>query len=158
MNHDEKYSSGDFGLGVAQIVITAATPMIEEPETSFPPVEEEKNELEEEKEEERIPEEEIPAEPEEDERIQQLRQARADSMDEIDETPADSAPFAISSSTGSDGDTTGPSTAENSISHVPPPIVTDMEPKQVVGGRASIPDELEPHQLARLQDLKESNA
>lgn len=31
-------------------------------------------------------------------------------------------------------------------------------PKQVVGGRASIPDELEPHQLAKLQDLKESNA
>ncbi|XP_053686877.1 protein nervous wreck [Sabethes cyaneus] len=31
-------------------------------------------------------------------------------------------------------------------------------PKQVVGGRASIPEELEPHQLARLQNLKESNA
>lgn len=31
-------------------------------------------------------------------------------------------------------------------------------PKQVVGGRASIPDELAPHQLARLQNLKESNA
>lgn len=31
-------------------------------------------------------------------------------------------------------------------------------PKQVVGGRASIPEELEPHQLKKLQDLKESNA
>jgi hypothetical protein len=31
-------------------------------------------------------------------------------------------------------------------------------PKQVVGGRASIPEELEPDQLARLQNLKESNA
>lgn len=31
-------------------------------------------------------------------------------------------------------------------------------PKQVVGGRASIPEELAPHQLARLQNLKESNA
>lgn len=31
-------------------------------------------------------------------------------------------------------------------------------PKMVVGGRASIPDELAPHQLARLQNLKESNA
>lgn len=30
-------------------------------------------------------------------------------------------------------------------------------PKQL-GGRASIPDELEPHQLERLQNLKESNA
>lgn len=63
--------------------------------------------------------------------------------------------FAVSSSTGSDGETTGPSTAENSVSQAPS---VDIEPKQVVGGRASIPDELEPHQLARLQDLKESNA
>lgn len=31
-------------------------------------------------------------------------------------------------------------------------------PKQVVGGRASIPEELDSHQLARLQNLKESNA
>lgn len=31
-------------------------------------------------------------------------------------------------------------------------------PPQVVGGRASIPEELEPDQLARLQNLKESNA
>lgn len=69
----------------------------------------------------------------------------------------DSTPFVVSSSTGSDGETTGPSTAENSVSHVAPPSDSG-EPKQVVGGRASIPDELEPHQLARLQDLKESNA
>lgn len=63
----------------------------------------------------------------------------------------------ISSSTGSDGETTGPSTAENSVSQAPP--AEDItEPKQVVGGRASIPDELEPHQLACLQNLKESNA
>ncbi|XP_044766404.1 protein nervous wreck isoform X3 [Coccinella septempunctata] len=161
-NNEAKYSSGDFGLGVAQIVITAATPMIEEPESAFPPVEEEEEEekgnVEEENAEEKLPEEETPPEPEEDDRSQPPKQSRVDSMDEIDETPADSAPFAISSSTGSDGDTTGPSTAENSISQVPPPLVTDVEPKQVVGGRASIPDELEPHQLARLQDLKESNA
>lgn len=31
-------------------------------------------------------------------------------------------------------------------------------PKQVVGGRASIPEELDSQQLARLQNLKESNA
>lgn len=35
----------------------------------------------------------------------------------------------------------------------------DIEaPKQVVGGRASIPEELDSNQLARLQNLKESNA
>lgn len=31
-------------------------------------------------------------------------------------------------------------------------------PKHVVGGRASIPEELDSNQLARLQNLKESNA
>ncbi|XP_073839991.1 FCH and double SH3 domains nervous wreck isoform X24 [Musca autumnalis] len=34
----------------------------------------------------------------------------------------------------------------------------DDAPKQVVGGRASIPEELDSNQLARLQNLKESNA
>lgn len=36
---------------------------------------------------------------------------------------------------------------------VQPPV-----PKHVVGGRASIPEELDSNQLARLQNLKESNA
>lgn len=72
-------------------------------------------------------------------------------LPEDESEPHDSAIHA-SSSTGSDGETTGPSTAENSVSHAPD------EPKLVVGGRASIPDELEPHQLACLQNLKESNA
>lgn len=79
----------------------------------------------------------------------------AEEKSAIDDQP-DSIQFPVSSSTEGDGETTGPSTAENSISNVPP--LEDSEPKQVVGGRASIPDELEPHQLARLQDLKESNA
>lgn len=77
----------------------------------------------------------------------------------VEEKPEDAlaeSTVAISSSTGSDGETTGPSTAENSVSQAPP--TDDVEPKQVVGGRASIPDELEPHQLACLQNLKESNA
>lgn len=85
--------------------------------------------------------------------------SHVDTIDEADEPADDHAPdtpFPASSSTGSDGETTGPSTAENSVSQAPPSV--DIEPKQVVGGRASIPDELEPHQLARLQDLKESNA
>lgn len=77
-----------------------------------------------------------------------------DIEDTIDDHPGESH-FVVSSSTGSDGETTGPSTAENSVSQAPS---VDIEPKQLVGGRASIPDELEPHQLARLQDLKESNA
>ncbi|XP_055603690.1 protein nervous wreck [Uranotaenia lowii] len=50
-------------------------------------------------------------------------------------------------------DAFGSSSSSNSQPEPEPEI-----PKQVVGGRASIPEELEPHQLARLQNLKESNA
>lgn len=80
----------------------------------------------------------------------------AEAPDEVEEPNDEGGPHLVaSSSTGSDGETTGPSTAENSISQGPP---VEYEPKQIVGGRASIPEELEPHQLARLKDLKESNA
>jgi hypothetical protein len=79
----------------------------------------------------------------------------AEVIDEPDD-PTDSAPFPISSSTGSEEDTyTGPSTAENSQSQ--PAEQPKTVPSNAVG-EDSIPDELEPHQLAQLQDLKESNA
>lgn len=39
-----------------------------------------------------------------------------------------------------------------------PPPQEDITTKQVVGGRASIPEELDSQQLERLQNLKESNA
>ncbi|KAL1502322.1 hypothetical protein ABEB36_007483 [Hypothenemus hampei] len=199
------------GLGVAQIVITAATPMMEEPEQPFPPPEEEKsneeivvmnhqNDVIEEETEEDIDSDE-PVQLEKTVKSEEHRYDSGDSkpsksplsrervkveepepiveevddvvpkqdtvlrrecdteVEEIDnpELAADSGSgqLVISSSTGSDGETTGPSTAENSVSQAPADPDT---PKQVVGGRASIPDELEPHQLARLQDLKESNA
>lgn len=48
-------------------------------------------------------------------------------------------------------------TADTSKSDNKKDSPSDM-PKQVVGGRASIPEELDSHQLARLQNLKESNA
>lgn len=85
-----------------------------------------------------------------------------------DDFPADSAPFPVSSSSGSEADSTsGPSTAENSQSLVTRDTdidsqSTDMpdivQEKVIVGGRASIPDELQPDQLEKLQNLKESNA
>lgn len=88
-----------------------------------------------------------------------------------DELPADSAPFPISSSSGSEAESTsGPSTNENSQSRgtvveVTEEVTEDMEEeeeimpgKMLVGGRASIPDELQPDQLEKLQTLKESNA
>ncbi|XP_050308619.1 protein nervous wreck isoform X3 [Anthonomus grandis grandis] len=180
----------DFGLGVAQIVITAATPMMEEPEKSFPPVEEENEEdLEAEDEdfnkhqsnndksetrgsgdiknpkalkEKKYDPDPIIEDPDEDVRKEHISSRNCDiEVEEIEEpepvADSGSGQFVVSSSTGSDGETTGPSTADNSVSQAPLPVDPDV-PKQIVGGRASIPDELEPHQLARLQDLKESNA
>jgi len=91
----------------------------------------------------------------------------AEEKSTIDELPVDSAPFPISSSSGSEGESTsGPSTNENSQSRGTVVEVTEdvMEEdeiapgKMLVGGRASIPDELQPDQLEKLQTLKESNA
>lgn len=56
---------------------------------------------------------------------------------------------------------TGPSTAENSQSHphpAPAPAAAPVVAPAVSKAEPGIPDELEPHQLARLQDLKESDA
>ncbi|XP_030766013.1 protein nervous wreck isoform X3 [Sitophilus oryzae] len=205
---DRTEGGDDFGLGVAQIVITAATPMMEEPEHPFPPpedeaspvvnhqndviVEEDEEAYEEEEEElagrnqgyqgavntkcngekrcERSKSDNVDSEPivEEPSEVSKKEDIVTNrdfdvEVEEIEEpeptADSGSGQFIVSSSTGSDGETTGPSTAENSVSHAPPPSSADPDtPKQVVGGRASIPDELEPHQLARLQDLKESNA
>ncbi|CAH1389617.1 unnamed protein product [Nezara viridula] len=130
---DSKDKTPEFGLSTCSVVITAATPMIEEAEKPFPPPEEEELEEVSETVEKEVAEEEPPS----------YSQATAPEREE-DDQPADSAPFPISSSTGSEEDTyTGPSTAENSHS--------DKR-------KSEIPDELEPHQLARLQDLKESDA
>ncbi|XP_060519940.1 protein nervous wreck isoform X3 [Cylas formicarius] len=172
IKEDQQPSDGgdDFGLGVAQIVITAATPMTEEPDHPFPPPDEDATVNHSEGGDDEPEIEEAVDDVEHDVvgrhgsvQITELKDTVNDVIPEEDEpTEADEEqpPLAVSSSTGSDGETTGPSTAENSVSHgPPPPPPTDVDPpKQVVGGRASIPDELEPHQLARLQDLKESNA
>lgn len=137
-----------FGLGVAQIVITAATPMVEEPEQPFPPP----------------PSEEEVKASQQTEEVDQTSVEEpslsedatvAEVMEEPDD-PTDSAPFPISSSTGSEEDTyTGPSTAENSQSQ---PTEQPETGASSAVCEDSIPDELEPHQLAQLQDLKESNA
>lgn len=141
-------------LGVAQIVITAATPVMEEPEQPFPPPPTE--------EEVKASEEVIASEDTEEVDQPSVEEPSlsedptvAEVIEEPDD-PTDSAPFPISSSTGSEEDTyTGPSTAENSQSQ------PAEHPKTVASnavGEDSIPDELQPHQLAQLQDLKESNA
>ncbi|KAJ2954009.1 hypothetical protein O0L34_g2222 [Tuta absoluta] len=117
------------GLGVG-IVITAATPMVEEPEQPFPPPEPEADQ-------------EPPAE-EPDEEESSLSEQTAVCL--RDGAPGERpAPQRASSSTSEGSATSGPPTAPHS-------------PPQVRAGRASIPDELDSAQLARLTDLKESNA
>ncbi|XP_053624439.1 protein nervous wreck isoform X3 [Plodia interpunctella] len=120
------------GLGVG-IVITAATPMVEEPEQPFPP-----------------PEPEHADDPDDEE--SSLSEQTAVCLRDSDEGPADSAPHPASSSTASEGESTGASVASG------PPTAPQSPPAAPRAGRASIPDELEPAQLARLTDLKESNA
>lgn len=159
----------DFGLGVAQIVITAATPMIEEAEKPFPPSSPPEEVSVEEPEESAS---EIP--PDYGAACEENTEKSVPADEAEDDQPTDSAPFPISSSTGSEEDTyTGPSTAENSQSHpenqkpvATPAVTTTVTATNVIATVVSpeptretaIPDELEPHQLARLQDLKESDA
>lgn len=135
--------SDDCGLGVG-IVITAATPMVEEPEQPFPPPEGEAERADERPEDERADDN--------DDEESSLSEQTAVCLRDSDEGPADSTPHPASSSTGSEGESTGASVASG------PPTAPQSPPAAPRGGRASIPDELEPAQLARLTDLKESNA
>ncbi|CAG5082072.1 Similar to nwk: Protein nervous wreck (Drosophila melanogaster) [Cotesia congregata] len=167
----------DGGLGVAQIVITAATPM-EEIERPFPGEEDDKQDGSEEEEkkvvEEVVKEEIIKEEIKEQEHQVTPPNEEVEEKSTVDDLPADSAPFPISSSSGSEADSTsGPSTADNSASLPSRGTVIEMQvennetsdeqpdiipEKMLIGGRASIPDELQPDQLEKLQNLKESNA
>lgn len=166
---------------MAQIVITAATPM-EEIEHPFPGVEETSEDPGKSETSEADPEASSAAsdpneseckEEEEATVILDEKEEEAEEKSIIDELPADSAPFPISSSSGSEAESiaSGPSTNENSQSRGTVVEVTEevteiteeeeeeMVPgKMLVGGRASIPDELQPDQLEKLQTLKESNA
>ncbi|KAF6200570.1 hypothetical protein GE061_005013, partial [Apolygus lucorum] len=119
----------DFASLSAQIVITAATPMVEEPDKPFPP----------------------PPPPDEENSVEEPSPTADEQPPKYSSTVGGDQ--AGEGSTGSDDDTsyTGPSTADNSTSGKVTSGVN--EKKQEI-----IPDELEPHQLARLQDLKESDA
>lgn len=176
-------------MGVAQIVITAATPM-EEVEHPFPGVNEntddtvKSTEVSDGSSEADLPSSVTPDINESDCKETTVIMNEHDEVTEvtevtevpedieekstIDDLPADSAPFPLSSSSGSEADSTsGPSTADNSQSIPSRGTVIDAQEaeeiaiileKVVCGGRASIPDELQPDQLEKLQNLKESNA
>lgn len=172
----------DFGLGVAQIVITAATPM-EEVEHPFPGVNDTSTDdtvKSTESSEADLPssvttdmnesdckETTVIMDEQDEEEVTEV----AEDIEEkstVDDLPTDSAPFPLSSSSGSEAESTsGPSTADNSQSIPSRGTVIDAQEaeeiaiileKVVCGGRASIPDELQPDQLEKLQNLKESNA
>lgn len=161
---------------MAQIVITAATPM-EEIEHPFPGAEETQEDPVKSTESSEGDQEVSSAASDPNESECKEEEEATVILDEkegeegeklVDELPADSAPFPISSSSGSEADSTvsGPSTNENSLSRGTVVEVTEegmeereeMPGKMLVGGRASIPDELQPDQLEKLQSLKESNA
>lgn len=168
----------DVGLGVAQIVITAATPM-EEIEHPFPGAEETEEPAKSTEMSEGDPES-VASDPNESEYKEEEATVILDEKEEeteekstTDELPADSAPFPISSSSGSEAESTasGPSNENSQFSRGTVVEVTqevaevleeeeEIAPgsKMLVGGRASIPDELQPDQLEKLQSLKESNA
>ncbi|XP_008553821.1 protein nervous wreck isoform X2 [Microplitis demolitor] len=180
---NRKAEQDDAGLGVAQIVITAATPM-EEVDRPFPGEEDEDpvNEVNTETQEDNVQPKADVQEPEvtkEDiksdiEHQETPPNEEVEEKSTVDDLPADSAPFPVSSSSGSEADSTsGPSTADNSASLPSRGTVIEMQvennetsdeqpdiipEKMLVGGRASIPDELQPDQLEKLQNLKESNA
>ncbi|XP_076169428.1 protein nervous wreck-like isoform X1 [Ptiloglossa arizonensis] len=182
LNNDQ--SNDDFGLGVTQIVITAATPM-EEVEHPFPGLQETTDDAikSTESSEGDVPSSTTTADINEsdykettvilDEKEEQVTETTEDIEEKstVDDLPTDSAPFPVSSSSGSEADSTsGPSTGDNSQSIPSRGTVVEVqetetedieivpEKMMVVGGRASIPDELQPDQLEKLQNLKESNA
>lgn len=84
-------------MGVAQIVITAATPMIEEPEHPFPPPDDQLNH-EPDKNEKELETEEVVPEPEEEKKEPEVNGDDVDEKSTADDQPTDSAPFPISSS------------------------------------------------------------
>jgi hypothetical protein len=158
---------GGGGGGQAQIVVTCPTPMVEEAETSFPECEPstkgDENDL---------PEADQPppkpkADPFDDQGQGSEKEKKVEVKEqcESDQQNFDNNQFEANFEAHFEAnfeDAFGPpppteqpkSQSQSEQSDSP----SEEIPKQVVGGRASIPDELAPHQLARLQNLKESNA
>ncbi|KAJ8687996.1 hypothetical protein QAD02_023791 [Eretmocerus hayati] len=186
-NEEPEDQQNDDGLGVAQIVITAATPM-DDGDKSFPGSEQKQSQ------EKKQPTEDK-QEPPEEQQTQEDQSEQQEEPEESDESRRQSEDRSSEhqkvgpvSSSGSEEADSGPSddsqragsTAqqnrgggaaaldeeadvavvsgsgideEDEPAQAPPPHA-----KVLVGGRASIPDELQPDQLQKLQNLKESNA
>ncbi|XP_063699365.1 protein nervous wreck isoform X2 [Culicoides brevitarsis] len=168
-------ASSNGALGCVQISVTAATPMVEDADKEFLPQDEEEA-----RDSPPEPEPEVKQQPPPPQQQQQpqavtevyndtiLEESEPDEDDEPMKSPPKMAPPPLPPSAvaeeKSEPQAADPNAFEANFeaafeANFDNAFGNDSEvPKQVVGGRASIPDELEPQQLARLQNLKESNA
>lgn len=160
--------SSNGSLGCVQISVTAATPMVEDADKEFLPQEEEEA-----RDSPPEPEPEVqqpqPTQQQQPQAVTEvyndtiLEESEPDEDDEPMKSPPKMAPPPLPPAAKEDTEP-DPNAFEANFeaafeANFDNAFGDDSEvPKQVVGGRASIPDELEPQQLARLQDLKESNA
>jgi len=117
-------ASDDPNLCVASIVITCATPMVEEPEEPFP-------------------------------RSSGTEDAEKGATTEPEDAKAK---IAEAPSTTAESSGTPPSATETSESRAAEPSEPEPEFVSGAGLTGTVPDELEPDQLEKLQDLKESDA
>lgn len=144
----------NLGLGMAQIIVTAATPMVDDGDKTFPPKGEKGEKAA------------AAKEPPVEENVTDETDTESDIKIEVSD---------VNENVSDDNAQNIPNILpEENIEEKPDEPMVDEnsfeanfdavfgkepdQPKQVVGGRASIPEELAPHQLARLQNLKESNA
>lgn len=152
----------DFGLHVVSVTITAATPQIEHAETGFPmPPEAESQSGD-------VSEDQEEAVAESPTSSQSSNSPPISSPPAMPPPPAPPTVIRAKPDIVPEADAVDPNhfeanfdanfDADFDAAFDSPPPPEDNTPKQVVGGRASIPEELDSQQLERLQNLKESNA
>ncbi|XP_076377755.1 protein nervous wreck isoform X4 [Megalopta genalis] len=173
-NTDDDQSKDEFGLGVAQIVITAATPM-EEVEHPFPGMEEAADDTVKSTESSEggdLPSSATTTDMNEsdckettvimDEKEDQETTEAPEDIEEkstVDDLPADSAPFPEQQQLQQlEQEQEQEQEQELEQREIETEEIEIVPKKMVMAGRASIPDELQPDQLEKLQNLKESNA
>lgn len=138
--------------------MTCATPQVEEPETKFPDETSEENDLPEADQKPTVssapPKAPPPVHAPDNHKISEKEQ-KEEVKEQCDEDGFGADNFGANFEAHFEANFEDAFTPQTPVEESP---AAEEVPKQVVGGRASIPDELAPHQLARLQNLKESNA
>lgn len=172
--HDEDDEGSNFGQGnsntetqpnlsVAQIIVTCATPMVEEAATKFPEVEEPTTSADENVENDLPEADQKPLESKASTKVSE-KEKQVELKEQCDDDGFGSNQFEANFEANFDANFED-AFASQTIEQINEASSSDVKdspsdqmPKQVVGGRASIPEELDSQQLARLQNLKESNA